>query len=107
MLLGILGTAHGPRVLAALSSLGGASRYTDIRNAARIGDAQVTRALKDLNKRGLAAGRPQPDGRMEYAITKLGAEVVKILGEFHAVVHNQQGSVAKATDKELEEILIA
>lgn len=106
MLLGVLATANSPRVLVALKSLGGTGRFTDIRNTAGLGDTQVSRALKDLNKRGLVAAKPQADRTMHYSITKGGTEIVALLNEFHGLVHGRPGPVAKSADKEFESILV-
>jgi DNA-binding HxlR family transcriptional regulator len=106
MLLEVLATANSPRVLVALKSLGGAARFTDIRNTANLGDTQTSRALKDLNKRGLVAAKPQSDRSMRYSITKGGTEVVELLMEFHGLVHSRSGPVARSADKEFESILV-
>jgi len=108
MLLDMLGLAHAPRVLSAVARVGGQARFTAIRNAAPgLGDSQVSRALKELNKRGLVVGRPGQDRAMAYAVTKAGREVLDILSDFHALVHARSSNVAKAADAELEAILAA
>lgn len=107
MLLEVLGRVNSPRVLSAVGNLGASARFTDIRNAAGLGDAQVSRALKDLNKRGLVAGRPASDRSMRYSITKAGGEVLALIRDFHEFVHGRHGPVAQAADREFEEILAA
>jgi len=106
MLLEVLSTANLARVLAALQGLGGSARFTDLRNAVGLGDTQVSRAIRDLNKRGLIVGQPQSDCSMRYAITKGGSETIALLGEFHALVHGRPGAVAESADREFESILV-
>lgn len=108
MLLETLGSANAPIVLGAIGRLGEKARFTDIRNASHgLGDSQVSRALKELNKLGLVAGRPEADRTMRYALTKAGSEALGLMRDFHAIIHKRHGPVAEATDRELERILVA
>lgn len=108
MLLDVLGMANGPLVLGAFARVVGPARFTDLRNASPgLGDSQVSRAIKDLNRLGLVAGRPQADRTMRYTLTKAGSEVLTLMRDVHAMVHKQKGAMAQETDKQLERILVA
>jgi DNA-binding HxlR family transcriptional regulator len=110
MLIEVVGTAHAPRVLVALATLGGTARFTRLREAAGIGDQQMSRVLKFLNGAGLVTVRVLAEEQRrptEYTLTRLGAEAVEILHAWHQVVHARPGPAAKATDRELEAIVRA
>lgn len=110
MLLELIKTAHAARVLSALDAAGGKSRFTPLREAAGIGDQQLTRALRFLNSRGFISGRLLPEGErapMEYRVTRLGKEALEILEAWHGLVHEMPGAAARAADQELESIVHA
>lgn len=108
MLLDVLALANGPLVMGAFARIEGPARFTDLRNASTgLGDSQVSRAIKELNRLGLVAGLPQADRTMRYSLTKAGREVLGLLHDVHAMVHAQKGPMARETDQRLERILVA
>ncbi len=108
MVFELVGTAHAARVLVGLERLGGSARFTPLRNEARIGDQQLTRALRYLNRSAYVAAEVPVQGsrqHVEYQLTRLGADALSTLRSIHSHVHGQTGAMALVTDQALEAIL--
>lgn len=108
MVLDLLKTAHAARVLGSLARLDGRARFSILRNAAGIGDQQLTRALRFLNANGFVAGHVMAQGDpppMEYVLTRLGREGLDILHAWQSVVRARSGAAARMADEELEAIV--